>query len=105
MNNNETKTLCLALVRADSEAEIISLLTDAGYWNEESAWRLYGDNDNNFSIIKQPRRGTGRKIRKLYRSSSNKSVPCSWDEPRGARSSTEHSRGGCQLLRGQSEAR
>jgi len=51
MNNNETKTLCLALMKADSEADIISLLTDSGYWKDESAWRLYGDNDNNFSII------------------------------------------------------
>lgn len=51
MNNSETKTLCLALMRADTEADIIHLLTDAGYWNDEAAWRLYGDNDNNFSII------------------------------------------------------
>src|ERR1051325_9642116 len=51
MNNNETKNLCLELMKADSESEVIKLLTDIGYWEDDSAWRLYGDNDNDFSVI------------------------------------------------------
>lgn len=43
--------LCLALMRADTETEVVAILTDAGYWNEESAWRFLGDNDNNYASI------------------------------------------------------
>lgn len=42
--------LCLALVNADTADSVISLLSDAGYWNDEAAWRDLGDNENNFSI-------------------------------------------------------
>ena len=51
MNNNQKKELCLALMRADSEAEVIRILTDAAYWNDKRVWRLYGDRENNFSTI------------------------------------------------------
>lgn len=43
--------LCLALMRADTEGEVIDLLTDAGYWSDPQAWRSYGDEENNFSSI------------------------------------------------------
>lgn len=44
-----SQDLCLKLMRAESEAEVISLLRDAGYWDKPSAWRYYGDNELNWS--------------------------------------------------------
>lgn len=39
------------LLHAESEQEVVKLLTKAGYWNNHSAWREFGDNENNFSVI------------------------------------------------------
>jgi len=47
----DAKELCLRLAYADSEDGVISLLEESGYWNDESVWRCYGDNENNFSTI------------------------------------------------------
>jgi hypothetical protein len=47
----KAKDLCLALMRADTQDEVVKLLTDAGYWNQTDAWRYVGDNENNFSGI------------------------------------------------------
>lgn len=49
MKNDEIKELCLSLMRADSEDDVIAILQDAGYWNNSSAWRLYGDTEDNYS--------------------------------------------------------
>ncbi len=38
-------------MRADSEAEVVRTLIDAGYWDNKRVWRLYGDRENNFSTI------------------------------------------------------
>lgn len=46
-----TASLCRALMRADTEGEVIDLLKRAGYWDDPSAWRPVGDLDNNFSSI------------------------------------------------------
>jgi hypothetical protein len=51
MNNEETKKLCLALLRTDTEVEVIALLKDAGLWEDQHAWRYYGDYENNFNTI------------------------------------------------------
>jgi len=48
MNNQQ---LCLNIAYSDSESEVIGLLEDAGYWNDTSSWRYYGDNENNFATI------------------------------------------------------
>ena len=48
---SETSTLCFELMRADTEAEVIDLLKQAGYWDDPTAWRLFSDNDNSFRII------------------------------------------------------
>ena len=47
----DAKSLCLALVHADSEEEVIALLQEAGYWLDSSCWRNYGDIENNFSTV------------------------------------------------------
>lgn len=45
------KQLCLDLLRADTEEEVIAILKSAGYWEAPNAWRLFGDRENNFSTI------------------------------------------------------
>ncbi len=45
------KGLCLALMHADTEDEVVRILADAGYWSNDAAWRLLGDNENNFSTV------------------------------------------------------
>jgi hypothetical protein len=51
MNSEQAKSLCLSLMNADSEAEVIKILTAAGFWDNQDVWRYYGDNENNFSTI------------------------------------------------------
>ena len=46
-----SQRLCLALVRSETEDEVVHLLKDAGYWDDPLAWRNYGDNENNFATI------------------------------------------------------
>ncbi|MEA2357974.1 MAG: hypothetical protein QOI62_1234 [Solirubrobacteraceae bacterium] len=43
--------LCMALMRADTEDDVIAILREAGYWDDPSAWRLFSDNENSFSVI------------------------------------------------------
>ncbi len=51
MRNDDIKKLCMELLRADSEEEVISLLKTAGYWDDRKWWRLYGDKEGNFAQI------------------------------------------------------
>ncbi|MEM9091015.1 MAG: hypothetical protein AAGC93_20005 [Cyanobacteria bacterium P01_F01_bin.53] len=46
MNKNEQ--LCIDLLRADSEGEVITLLKKHGFWEKRSLWRHYGDVENNW---------------------------------------------------------
>jgi len=45
------KTLCINLVRAESEDTVIKLLDNAGLWNSNENWGYFGDNENNFATI------------------------------------------------------
>lgn len=49
LTNSAVRQLAVDLLRADSEAEVVGILTKAGFWNDESAWRLYGDKEGNFA--------------------------------------------------------
>lgn len=51
MDNAEKKELCLSLLHADSEQEVIDLLEEAGFWSNSVAWRLLGDVSNNWSTV------------------------------------------------------
>lgn len=46
-----TKQLCLNLAYCESEKDVIKLLKNEGYWDDQNAWRYYGDNENNFATI------------------------------------------------------
>ena len=48
---SDSKTLCMELLQADSEQDVIGILERAGYWNDPKSWRYYGDRDGNYSII------------------------------------------------------
>src|SRR5215471_12442333 len=48
MSNAE---LCMSLMQADTEAEVVSILQEEGYWDNQRAWRPVGDNSNNFATI------------------------------------------------------
>ena len=56
-------------MRADSETEIVRILTEAGYWSDKRVWRLYGDMENNFSTIgNQQNRPDAALVEKLINS-------------------------------------
>jgi len=45
------REICLELVQADTEEQVIKILTREGYWDDPSAWKDYGNNENNFAVI------------------------------------------------------
>ena len=47
----EPKILCDRLLLAEDEETIVQTLSNASYWDDESAWRPYGDLDNNYGTI------------------------------------------------------
>jgi hypothetical protein len=51
MNELQAKKLCLDLIKADSEAEVIALLKATGCWDNRDLWRYYGDYENNYNTI------------------------------------------------------
>ena len=51
MNNHQKADLCMALMRAETDAEVVELLTRRGLWDSPSVWRFLGDIENNYSTI------------------------------------------------------
>jgi hypothetical protein len=49
MSPNQARELCLALMKADTEATVVNLL--GPYWDDPAAWRYLGDNKSNWSTI------------------------------------------------------
>lgn len=47
----QAKDLCLKLMRADTEQAVIVILKEVGLWDDEKAWRLFSDTENNYSSI------------------------------------------------------
>jgi len=61
--------LCVSLLKSESESEVISCLKKAGYWDDPSAWKYYGDMENNFSTIgNQQRSPVAALVEKLINS-------------------------------------
>src|ERR1700730_12643686 len=48
MNNGQIRDLCLALLHAESEDEVINFLWSAVYLDDRTVWRYYGDVENNW---------------------------------------------------------
>jgi hypothetical protein len=51
MTEQEAKEFCIALMKADTEDDVIDLLKEAGFWDDARVWRFYGDYENNFNTI------------------------------------------------------
>lgn len=51
MTNEEIKKMCISILRADTEENVIKILEDSGLWNNPKVWRCYGDNEMNYSTI------------------------------------------------------
>jgi hypothetical protein len=49
VKSDEAKTLCEQLIFAETEDDVVALLTAAGYWNDPNCWRYYGDSELNWS--------------------------------------------------------
>ncbi len=47
----DNKNICLRLLKAETEEEVISILRELKYWDDLSAWQHYGDMENNWGII------------------------------------------------------
>jgi hypothetical protein len=48
MTNGQIRDLCIALLHAETEDEVIGLLKKAGFWDQPALWRHYGDLENNW---------------------------------------------------------
>ena len=69
MSNSQTTSFALSLLHADSEDEIVQILRDHNYWDDSGAWRLYGDDENNFKMIgAQQARSEAALVEKLVNS-------------------------------------
>lgn len=49
MNNEQLKSLCLELLKADDENEVVEILKSKELWDNANFWRLYGDTADNYS--------------------------------------------------------
>ena len=47
----DLKNLCLSLAYSNTEEEVINILKAEGLWENDEAWRYYGDTENNFATI------------------------------------------------------
>lgn len=43
MNNDQKRKLCLGLMRAGSEQQVIAVLKTAEFWDRRRFWRLHGN--------------------------------------------------------------
>ena len=50
-SNQQVKVFALDLLHAETEQDVVAILTKAGYWNNPVVWRDYGDRESNFAII------------------------------------------------------
>ncbi len=75
MDEESAMRLCSLLMKADSEKTVITLLKEAGYWDDPTAWRFYGDRETNFNTIgnqqSRPGAGSARGWRKRQRPSAS----------------------------------
>ena len=44
MNNEESKKFCYDLLKASNADEVVDLLRRKNFWDDESVWNDYGDN-------------------------------------------------------------
>lgn len=47
----EVMQLCVDLMNCETEEKVIAVLRNARYWDDDDAWRYFGDDDGNFDTI------------------------------------------------------
>lgn len=69
VSHGQIRALCMSLMQADTENEVITILRDAGYWDDPACWRYYSDYENNYnSIGNQQSRPDAALVEKLINS-------------------------------------
>ena len=48
-HKSDPEQLCMELLRADTEDQVIAVLNGVGLWDNPDAWRPYGDTEGNFA--------------------------------------------------------
>lgn len=72
------ETLCLALLHADTEAEVVDILTEAGLWDNPELWRDLGDEPENYSTVgNQQSRAEQALVEKLVNAVDTKLIAAS----------------------------
>ena len=51
MSGGGVEEFTLALAQAETEKEVIKILKQQGYWDQDEAWHVYGDSPMNYSTI------------------------------------------------------
>lgn len=51
MTNEEIKRFAITLAKCEDEKQVINLLKQYGFWDDDSCWRHFGDIENNYSTI------------------------------------------------------
>jgi hypothetical protein len=51
MSTNTSNSLLDRLMKADTESEVVAILTEAGFWQDPSVWRFYGDQSENWATV------------------------------------------------------
>ena len=69
MDNIKIKNLAIGLVKAETESEVVSILKKYQLLENEECWRVFGDNENNFSTTgNQQKTGEAALVEKLINS-------------------------------------
>lgn len=75
VGNVNPSALCSSLIHADSESEIVDLLTKVGLWNDPAVWRDLGDEPENYSTVgSQQSRAEQALVEKLVNSIDTKLI-------------------------------
>ena len=68
-SDSSARELCMALLSADTEDEVIALLGHQGYWDAPTFWRPFGDKPDNFATMgNQSSSADGALVEKLVNS-------------------------------------
>ena len=66
---SSNRQLCLDLLRADTEEQVISILKQKSYWDDQTVWRTFGDREDNFTTFgNQSRKADRPLVEKLVNS-------------------------------------
>lgn len=77
---SKNEDLCMKLLRADTEKEVIDLLKAAGYWDNPDCWRYYGDTENNYAQFgNQQARSDNAVVEKVVNSVDASLIRRSWE--------------------------